>query len=1193
MDNSPLKILAIDDEATYLKVLQALLTEAFPNAKFFAAENGPDGLELARQKDPDVILLDIMMAGMDGFEVCRQLKSDDRLRHIPVVFLTGARSDRDSRIQALETGGEGFLAKPVDVVELTAEIRVMAKVKMAGLLQRVETDRLAAMVEDRTRDLERELAKHKRAVEALANEHSLLAATLESTADGVLVIDRAGKVTGFNQNFLRLWRIPDALMAERDDKQLLQYVLDQLQCPEDFLSKVQALYQNPEATSMDEIRFKDGRILERYSRPQQLDATIVGRVWSFRDITERKRAEESLRRAEEKFRNIFDNAAEGIYQSTPDGVLLSVNPAMATIHGYDSPEEFTAGVRDIAGQLYADPSRREEFKRRLEKQGEVNGMENQVRRKDGSLIWVSTNARAVRDANGKILFYEGTVQDITERKQANEKLQRDQLAMLNMLEDQRRAEQAARQSQHRYQQLVDHARDGIFTLGADGRFLFVNEGICNLLGYTPEELLRLTIFDTYSDESREGGRQRLAKIERGEATQFERPMKRKDGSFVTIEASAWRTEDGHVQAIVRDITEHKRSEAALRESEEQFRTMADFTYDWEFWIGPDGQFRYVSPSCLRITGYGAIKFQQDPDLFLRIIHPEDKVAMAEHLAWETAAPPCSLDFRIVTRGGEVRWLNHVCQPVFRADGTCLGRRASNRDITERKQMEEERVRLAAAIEQAAETIMITDAQANILYVNPSFEKITGYTRAEALGQNPRILKSGKHDAEFYRQMWDTLSKGEVWHGHFINKRKDNTIFEEDATISPVRDASGRIVNYISLKLDVTRETELQIQLNHAMKMDAIGRLAGGVAHDFNNLLNVILGYAEMALTKIETDNPLFKQVSQIKKAAERAAALTRQLRAFSRKQIGELCVLDLNALLTDLDPMLRRLVREDVEFTLSLTPNLGRIRADSTQIEQVVTNLVANAQDAMPQGGKLIIETANLTLDSAHAESVAPPGEYIQLTIRDTGIGMTDEVKAHLFEPFFTTKPVGKGTGLGLAICYGAIKQNGGHILVESAVGQGATFRLRLPRFAERQSRKRDAKISGALPLGTETILLVEDDADVRQLAEAMLTRLGYKVLVAAGGEDALRIAAEKAGTIHLLVTDVVMPQMNGKQLADELLKRHPQIKVLFVSGYISQEIADNGAFERDTLLLQKPYSAFALATKAREALEQKQRNPE
>ena len=353
-------------------------------------------------------------------------------------------------------------------------------------------------------------------------------------------------------------------------------------------------------------------------------------------------------------------------------------------------------------------------------------------------------------------------------------------------------------------------------------------------------------------------------------------------------------------------------------------------------------------------------------------------------------------------------------------------------------------------------------------------------------------------------------------------------------------------------------------------------------------MNVIIGYGELVLAKLDPSNPVFGQVSQIKKAGERAAKLTRQLLAFSRKQIIDPKVLDLNAIINDFHEMLRRLVREDIDITLALAPSLGRIKVDPTQIEQVITNIVLNARDAMPHGGKLTIETCNATIyeSDVRKHSDAKPGEYIQLAIRDSGVGMTDEVKARLFEPFFTTKGVGQGTGLGLATCYGVVKQNGGHIAVESAVGKGTTFRIYLPRVADRVSRTVGDATVVLMSVGHETVLLVDDDEAVRQMAELMLTKLGYQVLVAGSGEAALNIAKAKNGAIHLLLTDVIMPKMSGQQLAGDLRKMYPKIKMLFVSGYTADAIVSDGVLEPGVAFLQKPYLSFALACKVRAVLD-------
>ena len=350
-------------------------------------------------------------------------------------------------------------------------------------------------------------------------------------------------------------------------------------------------------------------------------------------------------------------------------------------------------------------------------------------------------------------------------------------------------------------------------------------------------------------------------------------------------------------------------------------------------------------------------------------------------------------------------------PLLDSRGDVTGVIGTYFDITDRKRAEESQALLATAVDQSAETIVITDAAGTISYVNPAFEKATGYTRAEVIGQNPRLLKSGKQDAEFYRQMWTVLSRGEVWNGRFINRRKDGTLFEEEGTISPVRDAAGKIVNYVAAKRDVTNETRLEAQLRQAQKMEAVGSLAGGVAHDFNNLLGVIMGYGEIVYRQLAGEDPLKGKVGQILKAAERAAGLTRQLLAFSRKQVLQPKILDLNAVVSDMDKMLRRLIGEDIELTTLLEPHLGSVRADPGQIEQVVMNLVVNARDAMPEGGRLTIETRNADLDAEYAATHPParPGPYVVLVVTDTGSGMDAATQARIFEPFFTTKGVGEG----------------------------------------------------------------------------------------------------------------------------------------------------------------------------------------
>jgi PAS domain S-box-containing protein len=496
--------------------------------------------------------------------------------------------------------------------------------------------------------------------------------------------------------------------------------------------------------------------------------------------------------------------------------------------------------------------------------------------------------------------------------------------------------------------------------------------------------------------------------------------------------------------------------------------------------------------------------------------------------------------------------------------------------------------LATAIEQAGESIVITDTQGTIQYVNPAFERITGYSQAEAVGQNPRFLKSGKHTTAFYQTLWATITAGQVWQGRLVNRKKDGTLYTEEATISPVRNESGEIASYVAVKRDVTRELRLEEQYYQAQKMEAIGRLTAGVAHDFNNILTTINGFSELMSLELAPDDPLQDSVKKVLGSGQRAAGLVRQLLAFSRKQIVQPAALNLNEAITSLDKMLRRIIGEDVELETIPAPGLWLTKADPVQVEQIILNLAVNARDAMPQGGKLTIETANVTLDEAYATGhlEVQPGEYVLLAVSDTGLGMSEEVKAHLFEPFFTTKEPGRGTGLGLATVYGIVKQSGGDIWVYSELGRGTTFKIYLPRMHETAHAVEPHPAPRDILSGTETVLVVEDEEGVRALARRVLEMRGYTVLEAGHGGEALLLGERRQEPIHLLLTDVVMPRMSGHELANRLAALHPEIKVLYLSGYTDQVIVRHGVLEPGVFLLQKPFSPQALAHKVREVLD-------
>jgi two-component system, cell cycle sensor histidine kinase and response regulator CckA len=511
-----------------------------------------------------------------------------------------------------------------------------------------------------------------------------------------------------------------------------------------------------------------------------------------------------------------------------------------------------------------------------------------------------------------------------------------------------------------------------------------------------------------------------------------------------------------------------------------------------------------------------------------------------------------------------------------------------RDITERVQNEHTMRSLVTAIEQAAETVVVTDVDGNIRYCNPAFEKITGYPAAEVIGQNPRVLKSGKHDAQFYERLWTTIKSGEVWSGRFTNRKKDGSNYEEDATVSPIHDAVGNITGFVAVKRDITERANLENQLLQAQKLESVGRLAGGVAHDFNNLLTVINGYGDLLLRRLKEDDPLRDSVAEICHAGARAADLTRQLLAFSRKQLIEPHLVDINRLIAQNRDMLQRLVGEDIEIETCLNESLGGVMADPGQILQVVMNLVVNARDAMAKGGRLAIETGNVDVDlgiaAAHPGLV--PGEYVRLTVSDTGTGIEKENLERIFDPFFTTKGEGEGTGLGLATSYGIVRQSGGSIGVRSDPGSGTAFDIYLPRTDAVTADAARPVSSTPLP-GSETLLVVEDQESVRKLTVTALKRFGYRVLEAPGGAEALLLAQQYADPIHLMVTDVVMPRMTGRELAERMKELRPDMRVLYMSGYPQDIIADRGNLEPGLLYIAKPFAPNTLAARVREALEQ------
>lgn len=675
------------------------------------------------------------------------------------------------------------------------------------------------------------------------------------------------------------------------------------------------------------IRTKSGEVKwvwENGCPRYNADGTLNSVGGFITDITALKLSRLSIEESEQRLHNIFDNTAEGIFQTSADGNYININPALARIYGYESPAAMIAELRDIRSQLYADPNRRGQFIALLERRDRVTNFESQVRRRDGTLIWISENARAVRDDQRRLLYYEGTVEDITDRKAAQDELANER----NMLRT-----------------VIDAWPDIIYVKDTEGRYVLSNRAHTRNLGMTePREIV---------------GRK-----------------------------------------------------------------------------------------------------------------PED--------------------FFVGSRAA----------------------RLSNEDL--------------------------------------------------------EIMRSGR----------EVLNREEV-------RISDNNEQRWFLTAKlPLHDASGKVTGLVAMSRDITEHKQTAEQLRQSQKMEAIGRLAGGVAHDFNNIMTAILGYSEMIARNAGDNAELKHDIDQIHAGGLRAAALTQQLLTFSRKQVTLAKPLNVNKVIQGMEQMLQRLIGENIRLSTNLNDHLDRVHADVHQIEQVIMNLVINARDAVGEGGLILIETSQVHLDglSAQQKLDVAPGTYIRIAISDDGSGIPKEIQERIFEPFFTTKDQGKGTGLGLATSYGIIQQSGGHISLQSEFGAGSTFSIFLPSAGPEIEVVPPVAVAPVIPMGKEIILVTEDDQAVRELTCSLLEELGYHVLEASDGEEAIEVL--RGAKVDLLLTDVVMPRLGGRQLADRVRKSSPNTRILFTSGYNEEEVLQRGIVSNEVAFIGKPFSTDALARKIRSVLD-------
>ncbi len=867
--------------------------------------------------------------------------------------------------------------------------------------------------------------------------------------------------------------------------------------------------------------------------------------------------------------SLMDNVPGVVYRGAPDWSINFIGAEVKNLTGH-APDEFTGGGVDWRSIIHPDDleSVRNAFSNAVHRKERSLRVEYRVNHVDSGYRWLEDRRQLVYATGGEFVSVEGLLLDMTERKSMEDALQ----AQFHML-----------------QVVLDAIPSPIFYKDAGGVYLGCNKAYEEYLGIPKERFAGKTVYDVAPKDLADVYRKADDELFRSRGIQvYEASVVPADGRrhAVIFNKATFLNPDGSLGGLVGtilDITDRKRAEEEVRESNQILRATIQASPLPIVCLDLDGTVKMWNRAAESVFGWTENEAVGRPYPII----PEDKRAEFRSLLEQGARGPITgVEVRRRRKDGSPIDISIWTSPLFDTGGTVTGMMAVLVDITDRKRMEETRIRLEMAVEQSDETIMITDVDGTIQYVNPAFERVTGYAREEAVGRNPRFLQSGKHDKAFYREIRDKLAGGEAWNGRLINKKKNGELFEEEATISPVRDSAGKVINYLGVKRDITRLVSLEKQVRTAQRMEAVGTLAGGIAHDFNNALTGILGFGELLHARFAADPKTLGDLDVIRRCAEQASTLTRQLLTFARRQVIDPVRLDLNRVVRDLLKLLTKVIGEHIEIRTTLRENLPPTLADPGQMEQVLMNLCLNARDAMPAGGRLLIATSVETVEEEYRQThpYMVPGRYVMLTVSDTGIGMDEKTRDRIFEPFFTTKGPEKGTGLGLAVVYGIVKQHNGFINVYSEPGEGTTFRVYLPAVSAAPDVVK-APERESVRGGNETILLVEDDGMVRALTERTLKEYGYDVLVGRDGEEAVEIYRGRKG-IDLILIDVVMPRMGGKEAFDRIRELHPEAKAIFMSGYSVDSIHDSFVLKPGISFLPKPFVPSAMAKKVREALD-------
>lgn len=1107
------KILIVDDLEENLFFLQKIIKRI--DVEVLTAESGDAAIEIANQHALSLIILDVVMPGMDGYQLAEALRNNPNSKELPLIFITGSHPDDKDLLKGYEIGATDYIIKPFAPEVLTRKISILLEIERK--IKELEQER----AELRQRDSEsiKELAltnksltqsrqtalnmmedavQAKNMAEEGAARYRMLFDNMPSGfSSHEMIYDEQGKPVDYN--FINVNPAFETLTGLKKEDVIGKTV-------KQILPGIEAhwidLYAKVVETGESAFYEDHAKELGRYFNVRAFRPAPGRFAVLFSDVTESRRTAENLKLTQ----FAVDHVQDAIYWCDLDGKFSYVNDAACKEMGYRRDELLQMYLWEVDPDT--PPEVWEMTVTKLREQSDLT-MERLHQRKDGSQYPVEVKASYVEFGGKKLIC--GFARDITERKQMQAAIEKRILALTRPLGD---SEEIAFEELFNLQD-IQRIQDEFAAATNVASIITTPKGrpitqpsnftdLCQCIRGTAKGCANCIISDAELGRIHPSG-----------------PLVQPCLSGGLWDAGASITVGGkHVASwLIGQVRDENQTEAQ----------MAAYARE----IGADE--KEILEAFRRVPAMSKERFQHVADALFTLAN---------------------------------QLFTSAYQNIQQA-----------RFIADEKRRTQELRRLSTAIEQSPEVIVITDTRGGIEYTNPAFERSTGYTCAEAIGQNPSLIKSDKHTRAFYDEMWQTLRSGKIWQGRIINKKKDGSIYTEETVISPVKSAEGTITNYVAVKRDITDELAREEQMQQAQKMEAVGQLAGGIAHDFNNILQTIMGFSDLLMLTLEDPNEQTrKNVTEIQKAAQHAADLTRQLLAFSRKQHVEFAITNLNDLITNTQGFVTSILGETIGLKLELSPMIHPVNADVRQLERTILNMALNARDAMPKGGVLTIKTENASFYKADISTIphAKPGNYVCLSISDTGTGMTQDIIGHIFEPFFSTKGPGKGTGLGLAAIYGIIQKHQGWVNVYSEPNKGSVFKIYLPAMIT-VSQPPENKPQGQNKIIQEgkgqRILVVEDAEAVRQLSVNTLQKAGYVVFGATNAEEAESIFGKEHGNFDLLFSDVILPEKNGADLAVSLRKIKPDLHVLLCSGYTGNRIASTGAALEDFFFMEKPFS--------------------